>query len=131
MPDKISILLVDDSRAVLSQLQSVLDRIDGADVVGTARDGAQAIREIGERKPDLVMMDIVMPRMDGLAALRFIRAKHPEVRVCMLSSVGGSAIRAEEAFRLGAIQVLGKPIDENVVEALIESCLHGASEGRA
>jgi DNA-binding NtrC family response regulator len=60
-----------------------------------------------------------MPEVDGLAALRLIQAKDPEVRVAMLSSTGAMASRAEEAFRLGAIQVLSKPIDEETLGALL------------
>jgi DNA-binding NtrC family response regulator len=64
-------------------------------------------------------MDIVMPDIDGLAALRMLQAKQPEMRVAMLSSVGGMASKAEEAFRLGAVQVLGKPVDGETLEALL------------
>jgi two-component system chemotaxis response regulator CheY len=60
-----------------------------------------------------------MPDIDGLGALRMLQAKQPEIRVVMLSSVGGMASKAEEAFRLGAIQVLGKPVDAEILVALM------------
>ena len=121
MADQLSILIVDDSRSVLAQLEALLADVDGVQVAGVARDGGEAIRMVGEVHPDLVLMDIVMPKMDGMAALRVLRANHPHVRVAMLSSVGGTASRAEECFRLGAVQVIGKPLDERILESLVES----------
>jgi two-component system chemotaxis response regulator CheB len=116
---KLTVLLVDDSRTVLSQIEKVVEASDEAEIVGTASNGAEAIQKASELKPDLVIMDIVMPDMDGLAALRMLQAKQPEIRVAMLSSVGGVASKAEEGFRLGAVQVLGKPVDEEILRALI------------
>jgi len=120
MSDKrLTVLLVDDSRTVLAQIEKAVAASDVAEVVGTATNGAEAIQRAAELKPDLVVMDIVMPDMDGLAALRMLQAKQPAVRVAMLSSVGGMATKAEEAFRLGAVQVLGKPVDDDVLGALL------------
>jgi YesN/AraC family two-component response regulator len=120
MPEKkLTVLLVDDSRTVLSQIQKVVEASEEAEIVGTASNGAEAIQKTSELKPDLVIMDIVMPDIDGLAALRMLQAKQPEIRVAMLSSVGGMASKAEEAFRLGAVQVLGKPVDAETLEALL------------
>jgi len=116
---KLTVLVVDDSRTVLAQIESAVAAIDDVEVVGTARNGAEAVRQVGQLRPDLVLMDIVMPDVDGMAALRLIQAKRPETRVAMLSSVGAMASKAEEAFRLGAIQVLSKPIDEDVLAALL------------
>ncbi len=116
---KLSVLLVDDSRTVLLHLEKTIAASEEADLVGTARNGAEAIQKASELNPDLVIMDIVMPKMDGLAALRMLRVKQPEIRVVMLSSVGGTAPAAEEAFRLGALQVLSKPIDEEILAALL------------
>jgi two-component system chemotaxis response regulator CheB len=125
MADQLSILLVDDSRSVLAQLEGLLSDVDGVNVVGVARNGGEAIRMVSQLHPDLVLMDIVMPGMDGMAALRVIRTNHPGVQVAMLSSVGGTASRAEECFRLGAVQVIGKPLDERILESLIESVRAG------
>ena len=120
MSQKLSVVVVDDSRGVLVQLERMLEEIESVEVVGTACDGAGAIRSVAELRPDLVLMDIVMPGMDGLAALRVLHAQHPDLRVVMVSSVGGSGSRAEEAFRLGAVQVISKPLDKQVLEALFE-----------
>jgi len=120
MPEKkLTVLLVDDSRTVLLQIEQVVETSEEAEIVGTTRNGAEAIQKASELKPDLVIMDIVMPDIDGLAALRMLQAKQPEIRVAMLSSVGGMASKAEEAFRLGAVQVLGKPVDDETLRALL------------
>ena len=116
---KLTVLLVDDSRTVLTQIEKVVAASEDVEAVGTASNGAEAIQKASELKPDLVIMDIVMPDIDGLAALRMLQAKQPEIRVAMLSSVGGMASKAEEAFRLGAVQVLGKPVDEEILGALL------------
>ena len=120
MPEKkLSVLLVDDSRTVIAQIERAVSASEVAEVIGTAANGAEAIQKASELKPDLVIMDIVMPDIDGLAALRMLQAKQPEIRVVMLSSVGGMASKAEEAFRLGAVQVLGKPVDAEILVALM------------
>jgi len=121
MTRKINVLLVDDSRTVLAQIERILSEVDDLAIVGMARDGAAAIRMAAESKPDLVLLDIVMPGLDGLSALRTIKSMHPTMEVAMVSSVSGDAQKAEEAFRLGACQVLGKPFDPEIIESLVES----------
>lgn len=121
MADKLGLLLVDDSKIALAQLGAIIGEIDCAEVVGTAENGLSAIRSAADSTPDLILMDIVMPEMDGLSALRLMRAKNSEVRVAMVSSLGGSGSQAEEAFRLAAVQVIAKPFDPELINALIES----------
>jgi two-component system chemotaxis response regulator CheY len=124
MDRKVDVLLVDDSRTVLAQLERLLGGIEGVAIVGMARNGAAAIRMANESRPDLVLLDIVMPGLDGLSALRTIKSMHPEIEVAMVSSLSGHAAKAEEAFRLGACQVLGKPLDGELIESLVESVRH-------
>ena len=107
----LEVVAVDESPSVLAQFKQLVSGINGVEVVGTAKDGLEAIALLRDTKADLVVMDIVMPRMDGLTALRTLRVSNPGIRVAMLSSVAGSRSRAEEAFRLGAVQVLTKPVD--------------------
>ena len=124
---KINVLLVDDSRAVLAHLERILGEVDDLAIVGMARNGASAVRLASEVKPDLVLLDIVMPGLDGLSALRTIKSLHPWMEVAMVSSVGGDAHKSEEAFRLGACQVLGKPLEADVVEALVANVREGVA----
>jgi two-component system chemotaxis response regulator CheY len=121
MTSKINVLLVDDSRTVLEQLERILGDIEDVAIVGMARNGAAAIRMANESMPDLVLMDIVMPGLDGLSALRTIKSMHSEIRVAMVSSVSGDSTKAEEAFKLGACQVLAKPFDVDLIESLVEN----------
>ncbi len=131
MADQLSVVIVDDSRSVLALLERLIAETDGVELVGRAGDGAAALRVIKQSAPDLVLMDIVMPSMDGLTALRMLQATQPDVRVVMISSVGASTSRAEEAFKLGAVQVIGKPIDRDTLQALFESQRELRSNGRA
>jgi DNA-binding NarL/FixJ family response regulator len=130
MGEKLRIVLVDDSPSALAKLEGVLRELDDVEVVGTAADGAMAVTVCVQKWPDLVLMDIVMPQLDGIGALRVLRTRQPGVRVAMVSSVGGTASRAEEAFRLGAIQVVVKPFDRSQIESLVELELERKRGGR-
>lgn len=134
MDRKLNVLLVDDSRTALTQLERIMSEVDDVAIVGLAQNGAAAIRMTNESAPDLVLMDIVMPGLDGLSALRTIKATHPAVEVVMVSSVGGNPTKAEEAFKLGASQVVGKPFDAEVIESILDSVrtkLAGAGGGES
>ena len=126
MADDLKVLIVDDSKIVIAQLEKVLAGVEGVDLVGNAIDGAAAVRSAALTKPDLILMDIVMPVMDGLSALRIIGATQPGVRVVMISSVAGSERHAQEAFRLGAVQMIAKPFDPEEIESLLEAELERA-----
>jgi len=131
MNKPLKVVLVDDSRTILTQLGIICSQIKGVEVIGTAADGAEAVRIITGLKPDLVLMDIVMPNMDGLSALRILSSAAPSTRVAMISSVGSTNSRSEEAFRLGAFQVIGKPFDPIQIEDLLENELAAMREQKA
>lgn len=81
----IRVVVVDDHQIVRDGLTALLGALDGIEVVGTAEDGRDALHLVDEVQPDVVVMDIQMPRLDGVEATRFIVARHPEVRVVMLT----------------------------------------------
>ncbi len=86
MPDDIRVLVVDDHAVVREGLRSFLDLQDGIAVAGEAADGAEAVDLAQSLSPDVVLMDLVMPRLDGLSAMRRLRAAAPATRVIVLTS---------------------------------------------
>src|SRR4051794_13712744 len=87
MPDRpIPVLLADDHGVVREGLRTYLALQDGLEVVGEAADGEEAVREAERLRPDVVLMDLVMPKLDGVGAMRELRARLPEARVIVLTS---------------------------------------------
>jgi two-component system NarL family response regulator len=102
----VRVLLVDDHRLMIEGLSNLLAAHD-IDVVGTAGDGLEAVAMVEDLRPDLILMDIRMPRCDGLSATRRIKAAHPEMKVVMLTT---SAEEPDlfEAVKSGAVGYLLK-----------------------
>ena len=81
----IRVVVVDDHQIVRDGLVALLGALDGVEVVGSATDGREALHVVAESAPDVVVMDIQMPHLDGIEATRFIAGRHPDVRVVMLT----------------------------------------------
>jgi len=104
-----TVLLCDDSRAMRMVTTTVLAD-HGFDVVAEAGDGIAAVEQYKAHKPDVVLLDLVMPKCDGQQALREILEHDPAAKVVILSSLGSQA-GIEECLRMGALSYLQKPID--------------------
>ncbi len=109
------VLLVDDSAAIAHQLTQIVEGSGRYTVAGHAKNGAEGIKLAAELSPEIVLLDLVMPVMDGLQTLRLLRQRHPEMRVFVVSSVGGVAEKASEALKLGARGVLSKPFEAETI----------------
>ena len=86
MPDAIRVLVVDDHGVVREGLRTFLLLQDGIEVVGEATDGSEAVAAAAQLEPDVVLMDLVMPVLDGVEAMRRIRESRPQTRVIVLTS---------------------------------------------
>lgn len=108
----IKVLVVDDSAFMRKALTSMLQEDSEIKVVGTARDGLEAIQMIQTLKPDVVTMDVEMPRMDGITALKEIMSKYP-LPVIMVSSLTTEGAKVTlEALELGAVDFIPKNLSE-------------------
>jgi two-component system chemotaxis response regulator CheB len=116
---KIKVLVVDDSAFMRKAISNMIDSDPSLEVVGTARDGEDGISKIASLKPDLVTLDIEMPRMDGLTALKIIMEKMP-LPVLMLSSLTVEGAHATlQALEIGAVDFIPKNLDNlslNIVQ---------------
>lgn len=126
MPDSVvRVLLVDDEDIVRMGLRLVLGADPAIEVVGEAADGQQALTAVGTSRPDLVLMDIRMPRQDGLTALREIRRQHPGLPVVMLTTFDTDEM-VLTALRDGASGFLLK----STHPAQLIEAVHAAAAGR-
>lgn len=117
MNDKINILLADDHAVVREGLQALIRTEPDMQVVGVAVDGVEVVRLAAELRPDLVLMDLHMPRQSGLEAIKAIRADRPEARILVLTSFGDET-GVFSAIQLGAAGFLLK---DSTPEILIQS----------
>ncbi|HBN95552.1 MAG TPA: two-component system response regulator [Firmicutes bacterium] len=119
------ILIVDDSRTTRKILKQILENI-GHEVVGEAVNGEEGIARYKELNPDLTTMDITMPIVDGIEALRQIREYDPHAKVLMVSAAGQKH-KVLEAMKSGAVEFLLKPFEEEDIVERIKSVLGDGS----
>jgi two-component system chemotaxis response regulator CheY len=111
------ILITDDTAFMRMTLRNVLEK-NGYEVVAEAEDGLQAVEMYSDIRPDLVTMDITMPRMDGIEAIKRIMAIDPDARIIVVSAMGQKAL-VIEALNSGAKDFIVKPFQpDRIVEAL-------------
>ncbi|MBU2666062.1 response regulator transcription factor [Actinoplanes bogorensis] len=114
----VRVLLVDDQALFREALAVLLGASDGVDVVGEAGDGSAALDQVAALHPDVVLMDLRMPGLDGIAATRRIRAEHPATRVIALTTFDDDA-DVFAALRAGAVGYLLKDVSsERLLEAV-------------
>lgn len=121
------ILLVDDEESILSTLMMFLE-LSGFDVM-TARTGAEGLDQVGKHRPDLIVLDVLMPQLDGRETLRRLRQRGDWTPVILLTQVTGTAQRIM-AIEEGADDYLNKPFDPQELAARIKAVLRRTQAGR-
>lgn len=111
------ILIVDDAAFMRMMVKDILTK-NGYEIAGEAEDGKRAVELYKEEQPDLVTMDITMPEMDGITALKEIKAQSPDAKVIMCSAMGQQAM-VVDAIQAGAKDFIVKPFQaDRVIEAI-------------
>jgi two-component system chemotaxis response regulator CheB len=105
----IRVLVVDDSAFARKVIREVLADQNGIEVVGTARDGLDALEKIAELAPDVVTLDLVMPNLDGVGVLRALEGKQTPPAIVIVSMASGESELGVAALQLGAFDVVTKP----------------------
>ncbi len=124
--DKIRVLVVDDHAIVRKGISSLLATEPGLEVVGEARDGQEALNRTLQTAPDVVLMDLVMPGMDGVEAIRRITSSLPSVRILVLTSFASDE-KVFAALRAGALGYLLKDSGPEELVAAIHQVHSGQS----
>lgn len=121
----IRVMLVDDHKVVRSGLTALLYAYDDLELVGEAEDGEEAVRLCAQIQPDVILMDLLMPRMDGPTATRAIRERFPNMRILVLTSFKEDNL-VHDALKAGAIGYLLK----NVTPDELANAIRAAYRGR-
>lgn len=112
-----TIMICDDAAFMRMMLKDIVTK-NGYEAIGEAENGAVAVAKYDELHPDVVLMDITMPEMDGIAALTKIKEKHPEAVVIMCSAMG-QQVMVIDSIRAGAKDFIVKPfVPDRVLEAI-------------
>src|SRR5436190_15858332 len=118
------VLIADDHRLMIEGTKQALERAGGFDVVGEASNGAEVLPLVRRLQPDLVMLDLRMPQMDGLTCLSRIRKEFPEMKVAILS-VSQEPDLIQTALKRGANAYLVKTVDPNDLAAALRQTVEG------
>ena len=114
-----NILICDDAAFMRMMIKDILTK-NGYNIVGEAENGAKAVEKYNELKPDLVLMDITMPEMDGIEALKKIKSGDPNASIIMCSAMGQQAM-VIESIQSGAKDFIVKPFQaDRVLEAVVQ-----------
>lgn len=116
MVDKMKVLIVDDNKEFVGLLREYLERLDDVEVVGIAYNGLEALREIADTEPDVVVLDIIMPYLDGIGVLERLQQEsgRPRPKFVMLTAFGQESI-THKVLQLGADYYVLKPFDFDVL----------------
>ncbi len=126
MSENVRVVLVDDHPMILAGLKAMLESIEGFDVVATCEDGQQAVETILKEQPDVALLDIRLPGLNGLEALRRLKKKSPELVVILITSAD-SDLYLVEALRYGASGYLKKDSSRELLRHTVFSALNGGT----
>jgi DNA-binding NarL/FixJ family response regulator len=122
--NRIRVLLAEDHALVRAGIRMLLEKLDGVEVVGEVRDGAAAVEAVVNHRPDILLMDIAMPGLNGLEAAARVRKESPEVRVIVLSMYTTEAY-LQQALKHGAVGYLVKDAERSELELAIRTVMQG------
>jgi len=129
----VRVLIVDDNKRIVNLLKEALTREEEIEVVGTAADGEEALKMIHLTKPDVVLLDLIMPKIDGLGVMeRLKNGNLPDKipKIIVVSAVSQESV-TENAFSLGAAYYILKPFDTRVVISRVKAVgVHGKTENK-
>jgi DNA-binding NarL/FixJ family response regulator len=122
---RLKVLIADDHRLMLDAIRLSLEGQDDIEVVAEADSGTKVIPLVGQTNPDLVLLDVRMPGIDGLTVLERLRERYPAVRVAMLSAMDDPSV-IQASFNRGANAFIVKHIDPRDLAAAIRQAVDGA-----
>jgi NarL family two-component system response regulator LiaR len=125
--DKISVLIVDDHAVVRQGLKSLLSLQEDIEVVGEAANGLEAVEQISHLLPDVVLMDLIMPQLDGIEATRKVRALSPSTQVIVLTSFGEDE-KVFSAIKAGALSYLLKNVSPADLVKAVQAAHRGETQ---
>lgn len=126
MTGTIRVLIADDHPLMRRGLRTLIATESDIELVGEAEDGAEAVAKTAALKPDILVLDMVMPQMDGLQTIKAVRAEHPDVRIMVLSSFGDDE-RVFPAIEAGALGYLLKDTSPQALLQAIRDVYRGES----
>jgi len=126
MSQAIRVLIVDDHTIVRKGIRALLAEIEGIEVVGEAADGQEAVAQANTLRPDVILMDLAMPKLDGIEATRQIKASQPESRILVMTSFAADD-KVFPAIKAGA---LGYLLKESAPEDLVQA-IHQIHRGES